>query len=171
MLNQIKTECGEFYHTYINTLPEKDIFILLKEQKEELTKLIDALDEGRGLFRYAAGKWSLKEVVGHMIDVERIFAFRAMSFARNDPGPFPGIDEKTYTPNGFFDERSFKSLLTEYQAQRDATVELFTSMNKASLTRKGVASDNEFSVRSLAYIIAGHEKHHINVLKERYLSL
>ena len=153
MLNQIKTECAEFYHTYINALPEKDIFILLKEQKDELTKLIEVLDEEQGLFRYAEGKWSLKEVVGHIIDVERIFAFRAMSFARNDRGPFPGINEKTYTPNGFFDKRSFKSLLAEYRAQRDATVELFASMNEVSLTRTGVASDSPFSVRSVSQLM------------------
>lgn len=169
MLNQIKTECAEFYHIYINALPEKSAIILLKEQAEEFVKLIEILDEEKGLFRYAAGKWSLKEVVGHMIDTERIFAFRAMSFARNDRGPFPGMDEKTYTPNGFFDERSFKSLLSEYQAQRTATIELFTGLNETSLTRTGVASDSEFSVRSFVYIIAGHEKHHMNILKERYL--
>ncbi len=170
MLNQIKTECAEFYHTYINELSESDPFTLLKEQKEELIKLIEALDEEQGVFRYATGKWSLKEVVGHMIDTERVFTFRAMSFARNDPGPFPGMDENSYTPNGFFNERTFTSLLSEYAAQREATLAFFASLNKESLLRNGVASDSQFSVRSFLYIITGHERHHINVLKERYLN-
>lgn len=163
------SECAPFYQKYIEELPDGEILDILKNQKCELLALLKTLPEEKSLYRYAKGKWSIKEIIGHLNDVERVFTYRAMCFARNDPGPFPGMDENDYVKHSTFDSRRLKSLLEEYSHLRAATVAFFESIDAEIGIRRGTASDCEFTVRALQYIIAGHEHHHLDVLKERYL--
>src|SRR4029077_5181557 len=119
--------------------------------------------------RYAPGKWSIKEVIGHVSDAERVFSHRALRFARGDRTRLPGFDEKAYTPAGRFDARPLPDLAAELDAVRHATIALFAGLDSEALARRGPANNKEVSVRALAYIIAGHERHHVGILRERYL--
>lgn len=170
MTRPVADECAAFYQKYIDEVPDgADILQTLSLQLSEMGTLLSPLDEQRALFRYAPGKWSIKEVVGHMTDAERVFSYRAMCFARKDAGPLPGMDENVYVQSAHFDRRDLSSLLDEYENQRRCNSSLFASLSDDVLMRRGVASGCEFTVRSLVYIIAGHERHHLNVLRERYL--
>lgn len=166
------TECAPFYQNYINELPEGDIFEVLEvltEQLQQVDVLLGSLDDKQARHRYAPGKWSIKEVVGHLIDAERMFAYRAMCFARNDPGPLPGMDENAYVQYANFDGRNFHDLLDEFRYVRLASISFFKSLDPESQMRRGMASGCEFTVRAFPFIIAGHAKHHFKILKERYL--
>lgn len=163
-------ECAAFYQKYIDELPDQPILTLLEKQLLETRQLMQTLDDEQATFRYAPGKWSIKQMLGHLTDTERVFCYRAMCFARNDPGPLPTMDENTYVANAHFDNRALASLLEEYEHVRKASIVFFASLTDEICTRRGVANDCEFTVRVLPYIIAGHERHHLNVLHERYLS-
>lgn len=162
-------ECAEFYQKYIDELPEGDLFEFLKQQLNEMTDLLSSLNDEQAHYRYAAGKWSIKEILGHLIDAERVFSYRAMCFARNDPGPLPSMQENDYVRHGNFDARALTDLLVEHRCNRLGNLKLFGSFDAEVQLRRGEASGCEFTVRSLPWIIAGHERHHLNVLKERYL--
>ena len=123
----------------------------------------------KGDYRYAPGKWSIKELLGHVIDGERIFAYRALRFGRNDQTALNGFEQDDYVAAGAFDKRELSDLIDEFEEVRRATIHLFRGFDETAWTRRGVASENEVSVRALAYIIAGHELHHMGVLRERYL--
>lgn len=159
-----------FYARYLERVPEGDIVRLLDEQIVETLGLLASLPEERGGHRYAAGKWSIREVVGHMCDAERVMAYRAMRFARGDTTELPGFDENTYVANARFDARTLASLCDELEAVRWATVALFDSLNDEELMRGGVANGSPVTVRALAWIIAGHERHHVELLRTRYLA-
>jgi hypothetical protein len=118
---------------------------------------------------YASGKWTLKEVVGHLSDDERIFAYRALTIARGDPTPLPGFDEKTYVGAAGFETRALADLLAEYRSVRDATITLLRGLPAEAWLRRGIVNEYEASVRGLAFHIAGHELHHLRILRERYL--
>lgn len=162
-------ECAPFYQKYIDELGNGDIFAFLRSQLQEMRHLLQSIDDEKALHRYADGKWSIKEVVGHLIDAERVFSYRALCFARNDPGPLPGMEENDYVRFGLFDARPLIELTEEHHFLRSATIFMFKSFNQEVQMRRGIASSSEFTVRSLAWIIAGHERHHLNILKERYL--
>jgi hypothetical protein len=138
-------------------------------QIDETLALLRGLSEERATHRYAPGKWSVKEVVGHMIDGERIFGYRALRFARNDPTPLSGFDQEPYIASASFDACALDGLLDEFEHVRRGTVLMFRHLPAEAWLRQGVASDNPVTVRALAYIIAGHERHHVGVLRERYL--
>jgi uncharacterized damage-inducible protein DinB len=142
----------------------------LERQCVETARLLEKIPESKALYRYAPAKWSIKEVLGHLADSERVFAYRALRFARGDTTPLPGFDEQVYAPAGRFDERSVADLGAELGAVRRATIALFGGLDEEALARRGTANGTEVSVRALAYIIAGHELHHLTVLRERYLS-
>ena len=169
MIEQIINECAEFYHGYVRQLDEGDILAILADQGEEMADLLGAISDDRGDYRYAEGKWSIKELFGHMIDTERVFTYRALCFARGDAGPFPGMDQDEYVAGANFSARSMQNLLMEYQHQRQATIAMFRGLGDAALLRRGIASGVEFTARSFQYILAGHERHHLQVLRERYL--
>lgn len=163
-------ECATFYHTYLDAITyEGDVRDILLAQMAELQDLLRHLGEEKALFRYAPGKWSIKECLGHMIDTERVFAFRAMCFARGDNGPLPGMDQDQYVRGAGFDDRQLEDLLSEYRFLRQSSVMLFEGFSEKAGRRRGTASNCEFSARVFAWIIAGHERHHIKILKERYL--
>jgi uncharacterized damage-inducible protein DinB len=162
-------EYAPYYGTYIGKVPEGDLLRMLEDQRRETQQLLAGLSETKALHRYAPGKWSIKEVIGHVADAERVFSYRALRFARADDTALPGFDEKTWVPAGKFDARSLKDLAAELDAVRRATIALFRGLDAAALARRGTASNNAVTVRAIAWIIAGHERHHVALLRERYL--
>ena len=160
-------EYAEFYAGYIASLPSGNILEILEGQKDQLRYLANIAAD-RETFRYAPGKWSLREVVGHLIDAERVFSYRALRFSRGDDTPLPGFDENFYVANADFDSRTLQSLIEELTLLRSANVLLFRSLTPEDLARIGVANTHPVTVRALAFILAGHLQHHFNVLRERY---
>lgn len=163
---------GEFlpyYEKYIALVPDGDVLSILEEQMVDTQSLLRGLPAGVSTYRYAPGKWSVNELVGHVIDSERIFAARALRFARNDPTPLPGFEQDDYVRNSNFDEYPIAELASEWESVRRATIFLFKHLEEPAWMRRGVANNAEVSVRALAYIIAGHELHHREILGTRYL--
>jgi DinB family protein len=163
------TEYAPYYERYISLVPDGEIVVTLGKQIEGTLGLIRGLSAAQGDLRYAPGKWSVKEVIGHLIDGERIFAYRALRFARNDATPLPGFDENSFVDNAGFGARSLADLADEFEYTRKSNIYLFKSLDGDPSLRRGVASDNKISVRAVAYIIAGHELHHMGILRSRYL--
>jgi uncharacterized damage-inducible protein DinB len=162
------TEYAPYYEKYVS-LVTGDVVETLERQGAETAALLRGLDEARGASRYEPGKWSVKELIGHLCDAERIFAYRVLRFARGDSAPIEGFDQDPYVAAGNFDARTLRSLATEFEHIRASTVALLRGLDEAAWSRRGTASDNEVTVRALAHIIAGHEAHHVRVLRERYL--
>jgi uncharacterized damage-inducible protein DinB len=162
------SEYNPYYGTYISKVPDGDILRFLELQLRETRALLSTISEGRGDHRYAEGKWSIKEVIGHLCDAERIFAYRALRFARADRTELPGFDENTYVPAGQFDRRTMASLVDEMVQVRDATLALVRTLDHDTGARHGTASGNAISVRALVWVMAGHMAHHVGVLRERY---
>src|SRR5215475_8627392 len=163
------TEYAPYFEKYISLAREEEIVATLDKQIEGTLSLIRGLSAAQGDLRYAPGKWSVKEVIGHLIDTERIFAYRALRFARNDATPLPGFDENSFVDNAGFGSRTLADLAEEFEHTRKSNIYLFKSLDGDSSLRRGVANDNEISVRALAYNIAGHELHHVGILRSRYL--
>ncbi len=161
-------EYASFYEKYVALITGNDIVAVLEAQRLQMIQLFAARSERDGNFRYAPGKWTVKEVVGHVSDSERIFAYRAMRIARGDQTPLSGFEQDDYVKAGGFAERSLADLAEEFAHVRGATVALFRSLGKDAWTLRGVANKNEVSVRALAFITAGHELHHRRILDERY---
>lgn len=164
------TEYPPFFARYVAAVPEEDVVAALRDSGRELLAVLTAIPDARGGFRYAPDKWTIREVVGHMIDAERIFGYRALRLARADATPLPGFEENEYARNAGSDARSLADLNEELRVVRDGTVRLFQSFPAEAWTRRGVVNGREVSVRALAYITAGHARHHLGVLRERYLS-
>lgn len=164
-----KSEYAEYYHLYVSQVSPGNILDGLDDGLKDSLALIDSIPESRGSFRYAEGKWSIKEVLGHVIDTERVFTFRCLAFARGDQNAFPGFEQDDYVIATDFNRRSLADLGSELAAVRSAGIHLFRSLSEDEMARRGVASGVEFSARSIPYIIAGHEMHHKKVLRERYL--
>ena len=167
----VRPEPGEyppFYETYVSKVQGGDVLAQLESQRLQTAQLFAASTERDGNFRYAPGKWSIKEVVGHLSDSERIFSYRALRIARGDQTPLPGFEQEDYIKNGNFAEQSLADLVQEYGLVRAATLALLRSFNADAWGRRGIASDKPVTVRALAFIIAGHELHHRELLKERY---
>jgi len=162
-------EVSDYYRGYTDLVPGGDVVAQLRKQHEESQALLATISEERAEHRYEPGKWSVKEVVGHLTDTEWAFSYRAMRFARGDATELPGIDQDVLVAGADFAGRSLASLAEEWRELRAANTTLFESLGAAALDRRGVASGNEFTVRGLMYVIAGHELHHRRVLRERYL--
>ncbi len=164
-------EHDPYYAKYIALVPDGDLLALLSAQIEETGDLLKNVPESKAGYRYAPGKWSIKEVVGHLSDTERIFSYRALRFARADVTPLPGFEQEDYVKGTNFDARLLTDLVSEFRAVRQATVTLLKSFDEDALRRRGVASEKPISVRALAYNIAGHELHHVEILRTRYLKV
>jgi hypothetical protein len=162
-------EHAPYYEKYVRLVPEGDITATLSAQLHETLSLLGTLSDAEGDFAYAPGKWAIKEVVGHVADTERVFSYRLLRAARGDTTPLPGFDENLFTPAGRFTERSLASLLEEFSAVRAATVALLANLPDDAWARRGVANGSEFSVRAVAFILAGHELHHADLVRTRYL--
>jgi DinB superfamily len=161
-------EYAPYYETYISKVKGSDIVGILEAQRLQMAQLFAAHSERDGNFRYAPGKWIVKEVLGHVNDSERIFAYRALRIARGDQTPLPGFEQDDYVRGGNFAERTLADLADEFGSVRAATVAFFKSLPKDAWQRRGVANKNEVTVRALAFIVAGHELHHRLILEERY---
>jgi uncharacterized damage-inducible protein DinB len=162
-------EHAPYYEKYIRLVPAGDVVATLSSQVEETLALLSTLTDEEADQAYAPGKWTLKELVGHVADTERIFAYRLLRAARGDATPLPGFDENTYVPAGAFTSRTLTSLLEELSAVRTSTVALLRHLPEEAWVRRGVANGTEFSVRAVAFIIAGHELHHADLVRTRYL--
>jgi len=163
---------GEFlpyYERYIGLVPEGDVLSTLDEQMKETQALLHGLPASTSTYRYAPDKWSVNELIGHLIDSERIFCARALRFARNDPTPLPGFEQDDYVRNSKFDAYPLAELASELDAVRRASIFLFKHLEEPAWMNRGTANNAEVSVRALAYIIAGHELHHREILLTRYL--
>lgn len=163
------SEFAPYYGKYTSRVKSEDIVATLEAQLEDTRSILGSLTESESAFRYAAEKWSIRQMLGHVIDTERIFSYRALRIARGDQTPIEGFEQDDYVRNGPFEHRSLAELIDEFATVRRATVFLLRSLNPEAWTRRGIASNNEVTVRALAYIIAGHELHHMNVLREKYL--
>ena len=163
-------EYAPYYEKYVSLVSDDDILATLQKQPPELAALLSKHNESDGELRYAPGKWSVKEVLGHVIDSERVFAYRALRIARNDSTPMEGFEQDDYVKYGPFGQGSLAALIEEFRSVRLATVSLFRGLDEAAWLRRGVANKNEVTVRALAYIIAGHELHHKKILQEKYFA-
>lgn len=163
---------GEFapYHgIYVSKVPEGDLLTLLAEQIAEVQTALRTLPDAKANFAYAPGKWTIKEIIGHISDAERVFSYRALRIGRADPTPLPGFDENAWVPPARFNERTLADLLDEWVAIRSASIALLASFPEEAVGRRGVASGYDTSVRGIAYVVHGHMAHHLGVLRERYL--
>jgi DinB superfamily len=157
------------YADYVGRVPpQADVIDVLAGQLRETSSRLAAIPDTRGGFRYAPGKWSVKEVIGHLSDAERIFVYRALRFARGDTAPLAGFDENAYVPEAGADARALSDLVEEWVAVRQATLTFVRSLAPAAWSRRGVADGNPITVLALAYVVAGHEHHHLEVLRTRY---
>ncbi len=169
-----RPEIGEFdsyYERYVSLVQKDgDIISALQKQLAETLKLLSEINEEKAAYRYAEGKWSVKELVGHMIDAERIFAYRALRIARGDRTPIEGYEQDDYVKNAEFDSYSLADLAEEFAQVRKANVSMFQHLSEEAWHRRGIVNDKEITVRALAYNIAGHEIYHVKILRERYLN-
>lgn len=157
-----------FFSPYIEKVPDGAILDLMDEQTEELGRFFGRLTPEQADYRYAPGKWSVKEILGHLIDGERIFAYRALRFARNDSTDLPGFDQDPYVVAGRFSARSMQSLLDEFLPLRRSDTVLFRSLSEDELNRSGTIDGRSITVHALTYILVGHILHHTEVLREKY---
>ena len=162
------TEYGSWYAGYVSLVPEEDVLSAIETQSSETQKLIASVGEDRASYRYAEGKWSIKEVIGHLTDAERVFGYRALCFSRGDQNALPGFDENGYVRTANFDSWRVGDLAEAYALNRRANIVFFRNLPPDAWDRRGIASENPVTVRALAYIIAGHDRHHVKVLRERY---
>lgn len=168
-MHPLPGEYNEFYQGYIDQVPDGEIVDVLRSQQHRMKDLLSSVPESRIDYRYAEGKWSAKEVVGHVVDAEWIFTYRALRMARNDSTPLAGMDQNEVMEGANFDDRTLQSLMDEFDHLRSASIVLFSSFDEKIRSRSGTASGYSFTVRALMYIIAGHAEHHMRVLNERYL--
>jgi hypothetical protein len=161
-------EYAPYYEKYIALVPGNDILRFLEEQLVLFTRLFAGRGERDGEFRYAPGTWTVEEALGHVNDTERIFAYRALRMARGDKTPLAGFEQDDYVRNGGFAQRRLAELAEEFTQVRRASVALFRGFDEAAWLRRGTASENEVSVRALAYMIAGHAQHHAKLFEEQY---
>lgn len=162
-------EYAEYYGRYVSRVPRGDFLAVLRKQADEIAGLFGAFTPAQADFSYAPGKWPVKEVLGHMTDTERVFAYRALSIGRGDPSPLPGFEQDDWMATAGFGRRAMDDLLAEWRAVRAATLALVEGFPPEATLRRGVASGKAFSARALLHIAPGHTAYHLEVLRERYL--
>ncbi len=166
----MRGEYDAYYERYISLVNTDNILTTLEKQAQDTRALLSGLSAQKADFRYAPGKWSVKEVLGHINDTERIMTYRVLRIGRGDKTPIQGYEQDDYVSNGRFDQRTLEDLLEEFMAIRHATVHLLAHLDAASAERRETANQKEISARAVVYVIAGHELHHRRILKEKYLS-
>lgn len=164
------TEYDPYYEKYVGLVPENEIIGSLERQPDELTGLLSGLPEEKGTYAYSDGKWTIKQVLSHIIDGERIFAYRVFRIARGDKTPIEGFEQDGYIENSHANRRSFSDLLNEFRRLREANVQFFKNLEEGDWIRTGIANNVGISVRSLAWIMVGHIRHHSIILGSRYLT-
>jgi uncharacterized damage-inducible protein DinB len=169
-LNQLpENEYSEFFATYIKALDDVHLVEELEISLHDFIKFVQNIPMDKFDYRYAEGKWTIKDIIQHIIDTERIFGYRALRISRNDKTPLPGFDENEYVENTNANNRGLQELLTEFSAVRHSNLLLFKSFSEEQLTRMGIVSNHPISVRAIGFLMIGHQKHHQNVFQERYL--
>ena len=163
-----RSEAADYYFTYIDQVPKGDIREILRAQLPEVLAQLNGISEEKSLHRYAPGKWSIRELLNHVTDGERVFVGRAFWFARGFDTPLPSFDQEIAVVGAKSDERSWKSHVEEFKTVREATLSFFDTLPAEAWRRRGIASNNPFTVRALAYVIAGHATHHMKVVKRLY---
>ena len=163
------SEFADYYTGYVGKVPGADIMSFLQQQLELAGALIRGIDEAKGAFRYAEGKWTVKELIGHIIDTERVFAYRALVFSRNDSTPLPGFDQEPWAQHANHANVPLAELAAEFESVRRATIYLFRHLDAAAWSRRGIGNNKQMTTRAAAFIIAGHTQHHLDILKSRYL--
>ena len=154
---------------YIRVVPSNDLLGYFDSQKESVATVAAGLSEDQLLYRYAKGKWSVKDIFSHITDCERIYCYRSLCIARGEKQSLPGFEENDYAREANADKRNIESIISEYKTVRASTIELFKSFTDEMLNRVGIANESPRSIRAMGYITAGHEIHHLNVIKERYI--
>lgn len=160
---------AKYYQRYIDKVHGDDFLSVMAQQLGDMENILANLPEEKALFAYAEDKWTVKELLGHIIDAERVFSYRALCIARGEQQPLPGFEQDEFVKTARFNKRDLESIVEEYRHLRRANIALFSSFTDEELNRKGTASGNPVTVRALMFIIAGHEKHHIDILLEKYL--
>ena len=163
------TDQAPFYKTYTDVLGEVELMKCMRNQLENFPKFLESIPEDKFGYAYADGKWTIAEAIHHIIDTERVFQYRALRFSRGDTTSLPGMDQDVFVAGSNANKRSKSSLIKEYQIVRQSTLALFEDFDNAILKQKGIASNLEWSVGTLGFVICGHQKHHRNILRERYL--
>lgn len=162
-------EYAPYFDTYLSKVKSENLIEELETGKAEVIGLLKTIPGEKLDYRYQEGKWTIKEIIIHLMDAERIFCYRALRFSRNDGTPVLGFDENEYIPESNASQRSLQSITDEYSAQRQSTIEFFKNITTEMSMRSGISNGREISVRALAYAIPGHEIHHLGVIRERYL--
>ena len=160
---------ASYYEQYVTLIEGDDILKILNEQSKKTQDILNSFSEHKGNYRYADGKWTVKEVVGHLLDSERVFAYRALCIARGEKKSLPGFEQDDYVTEGNFNRRELFDLNYEFRLLRESNLLLFRSFSPEMMQRKGFANEATISVLALMFIIAGHEKHHMNILREKYM--
>ena len=163
------SEYFHYFDRYVSLVQTDDLLNYMRAQMKEMASMFSSMTEEKAAHSYAPGKWTIKEVLGHMIDTERVFHYRALSIARRDPAPLPGFDQDIWNPSAEFNSCSLETLRHQWNLVREGNIAFLECLPEDALLRMGVASDNPCSVRALAYIPAGHVAYHLAILKERYL--
>lgn len=164
-----KTDYAEYYQKYIDLIEGDDIIHILVSLNNEASDVFNSFPQSKGNFSYSEGKWTVKEVAGHMMDTDRIFAYRALAIARGEKQPLPSFNQDEYVKNGKFGDRELSDLTYEYRLVRESNLLIFKGFDKSIYSNRGIAAGNEVTVLALMWMIAGHQKHHLNILKEKYL--
>jgi hypothetical protein len=166
----LPSELSEYYQTYLKYVSENNLLEALLNQKKDSEIFLSAIPENKEGYAYANDKWMLKEVVGHLCDTERILTYRALRISRNDQTPLPGFEENEYTLNSNYRIRSLANIADEFKAVGASTIKLFYNMSEEMFNRTGTANQTRVSVKAILFFIVAHERHHLNVIRERYLS-
>lgn len=164
-------EYAGYNKAYVSGVPGEDVLGYLQQQLDAMLTLLRGLSEEKGNYRYEAGKWSIKELLGHVIDTERVFAYRALTFARNDSAALPGMDQDPWAKHANHANVALRNLIDEFESVRRSNIHLFQNLDSAAWMRQGIANNYPVTVRALAYLIAGHAQHHLEILRSRYISV
>ncbi|HKI17068.1 MAG TPA: DinB family protein [Isosphaeraceae bacterium] len=167
MVRPDSTEHAPYYTKYVELVPEDDIVTAMRAQLGETAEVLASVSEREACVHHHPYTWSIKDVVGHLTDSERVFAYRALRFARGDSAPLPGFDENTYVQAAHFDQQPLGDVVAGFEAVRRSSIGLFQTLSDVAWSRRGIANGNEVSVLALAYIIVGHERHHMNIVRRR----
>jgi hypothetical protein len=170
MTRPLETEYAPYFQGYVNQVNEAEILPVLRSQLDDLDALLDRVAEEKETFAYAEGKWTIRQIVGHLIDGERVFGYRAFSIARGEKQDLPGFEQDDYIVTAPYNHISLEDLLSEFRLVRQANLAMFRTLDSESWNRSGVANGNSVSVRAIAFIMAGHVRHHMSVLRDRYLA-
>lgn len=171
IFKKIQGEIPDNFKDYFSKSGDEDLFTAFQNQEEELNDVLNNISEKKSTYRYAEGKWTLKELLQHLIDTERIFAYRSLAFARHDPNTLPSFDENLYADMSNANDRTWEDLVKEFMVSRKSMVLLFDSFSEDALSAVGNASNYSAGVTTMGFVTIGHVNHHISIIKERYLDL